>query len=545
MVDFEALTPEQRAVVDSDAPISLVLGGAGVGKTTTALWAARRHLTDDPSFGRRSATRRTLFVTFSRTAVSQIQGRSTGVVDGLGDRIEILTFHGLAYRIVRSFGRFAGLGADATLQGAARGRLLGSPASVTELTYGQLLPIALDLMQTPGPIADVLRSRWSFVICDEFQDTGDEQWELLTLLKESARLLLLADPNQMIFGFLPGVSDSRLDAARMVPGCTEIVLPLASHRDPSQILPSAASEIRWRRFGSDEVAQAVADGRIIVRRDVPDDDGARAHVIAQEIEHLRQSGHGSFGVFAKTNNDAVGLSVALTETGVPHVPIGFAESYGESLGALMAITDHALGYGSWEDARTALAVAITASDRTFKQQPPPLASAIHRGDSVSPGFDRVLAAFQQAVFEVDGDFGKAVEVASSAWTALSLAAGARAWDRAARSFQAMAQRATLLGGTSLERLRLQVDQARTASFIELDGGDSGQTQLMNFSQTKGREADGVLLSYRSDDYFGNGGEPFDEPSRLLYVSLTRARRTAVVLLPTDPHPLVRPMLQYA
>ena len=66
MVDFEALTPEQRAVVDSDAPISLVLGGAGVGKTTTALWAARRHLTDDPSFGRRSATRRTLFVTFSR-----------------------------------------------------------------------------------------------------------------------------------------------------------------------------------------------------------------------------------------------------------------------------------------------------------------------------------------------------------------------------------------------------------------------------------------------------------------------------------------------
>ncbi len=544
MVAYELLTPEQRAIVDSDDRVSLVLGGAGVGKTTTALWAARRHLTGDPEFGRRSATRRALFVTFSRTAVSQIQGRSAGVVDGLGGRIEILTFHGLAYRILRSFGRFAGLDAEATIQGNARGRLLGNPTSASELTYDQLLPLTLDLLRGPGPIADILRSRWSFVICDEFQDTGDEQWELLTLLMASARLLLLADPNQMIFGFLPGVSDTRLDAARALPGCAEAVLPLASHRDPSQVLPSAATEIRWRRFDSAEVADAVVHGRIIVRSDVPDDDDGRAQAIAQEIDQLRQSSHESFGVFAKTNNDAVGLSVALTKAGLPHVPIGFAESYGESLGALMAITDHALGHGSWEDARTALAVAITASDRTFKQEPPPLASAIHRGQSVSPGFDRGLAAFQQAILSVKGDFDKAVEVASSTWSALSLAAGARAWNRATRSFQVMAQRATLSGGTPLEKLRLQVEQARTASFVELDGGDSGQTQLMNFSQTKGREADGVLLSFGSNDYFGPGGEPFDEPSRLLYVLLTRARRTVVVLLPTDPHPLVSPLLQY-
>jgi DNA helicase II / ATP-dependent DNA helicase PcrA len=545
VVAYESLTPDQRAVVDAKDPISLVLGGAGVGKTTTALWAARRHLMDDPNFGRRSANRRALFVTFSRTAVSQIQGRSAGVVEGLGDQIEVLTFHGLAYKILRSFGRFAGLDPKLTLQGSARGRLLGSPASTNELTYDQLLPLTLRLLRTPSPIADILRSRWSLVVCDEFQDTGHEQWELLTLLMTSARLLLLADPNQMIFGFLDGVSDTRLDVARAVPGCVEVTLPLASHRDPTQALPSAATEIRWRRFTSTDVAQAMADGRIKVRSDVPDDDNDRAMVIAHEIAQMRQSGHESFGVFTKTNNDAVGLSVALTAAGLPHVPIGFAESYGESLGALMAITNHALGYSSWEDARTALAVAITASDRTFKQQPPPLAQAIHRGQSVSPTFDHLMHTFQQSLGEVDGSVFKAVEAAVSTWSALSFAFGSRAWKRAALSFQAMAQRAALIDDQPIERLRVRVEQARTASFIELDGGDSGQTQLMNFSQTKGREADAVLLSFRSDDYFGSGHEPFDEPSRLLYVALTRARRTAVVLLPTDPHALVAPLLKYA
>lgn len=63
---------------------------------------------------------------------------------------------------------------------------------------------------------------------------------------------------------------------------------------------------------------------------------------------------------------------------------------------------------------------------------------------------------------------------------------------------------------------------------------------MNFSQTSGREADAVILSYTSSDYYGNVSEPYDVASRLLYVSMTRARDTVVVLLPTEPHPLLAP-----
>ena len=79
----------------------------------------------------------------------------------------------------------------------------------------------------------------------------------------------------------------------------------------------------------------------------------------------------------------------------------------------------------------------------------------------------------------------------------------------------------------------------------LESGDTGAIQLMNFSQTKGREADAVILSYGSGDWYGSKAqEPYDDASRLLYVSMTRARRVVIVMLPPRPHALVRPFIAY-
>ena len=53
---------------------------------------------------------RALFVTFSRTAVAQIRSRAGGVLAGVGEAVEILTFHGFAYRLLCGFGRYVGDG---------------------------------------------------------------------------------------------------------------------------------------------------------------------------------------------------------------------------------------------------------------------------------------------------------------------------------------------------------------------------------------------------------------------------------------------------
>jgi ATP-dependent DNA helicase UvrD/PcrA len=53
-------------------------------------------------------------------------------------------------------------------------------------------------------------------------------------------------------------------------------------------------------------------------------------------------------------------------------------------------------------------------------------------------------------------------------------------------------------------------------------------QLINLHQTKGPEADAIVILYGDDDSHGYDDEPFVEGSRLLYVILTRARTEVTV-----------------
>lgn len=540
-VTFDQLTAEQRAVADHQARTILVLGGAGVGKTTTALWAARRELTDHGTRPRAILGRRVLFVTFSRTAVAQIRSRAGGVLAGIAGSVEILTFHGLAYRLICSFGRYVGHPGEPVIAGDARTKLrAGTDIEDGALVYDDLLPMALRIIGSRGSIGELIRSRWSLVIGDEFQDTDDNEWRLLQLLGQHARLLLLADPNQMIYsGFKDGVDEGRLDAARARDGSVEISLPPGSHRDPSQVIPDAAAEVRWRRFDSEPVRRAVAEGRLVLCTDVPDDDDDRASVIARHLDEQRAEGHLSFGVYAKTNQGAAELSAALTNLGVDHVPVGFGEAFGEALAAMVTMLEFAEGTREWSDVVDGLAVCVTATVRS--RRPPQLAIALRTGTGLPRVLGERLDALQADLRDAGGDVDSLALMVMDAWDSLGFSSGRRAWARAGRNLVALAARVRSGGPDQVvRRVGLAVAALRNESFVELDSGDSGVIQLMNFHQTKGREADVVILSHSSDDWYGHDDEPYEEPSRVLYVALTRARHRVIVLLPPTPHPLVAP-----
>ncbi|CAM5242653.1 AAA family ATPase [Streptomyces hirsutus] len=138
---------EQRDVIESTAPILVVLGGAGTGKTTTAVAAARRHLEDADErlalrrrtahqSGRRTrlpAPERVLFLSFSRTAVAQIIDRSSNVIGPLAPRLEVATFHGFAWRIINSFGPHHGYPQPLAVLSEAQRLRRGSPARLYDL----------------------------------------------------------------------------------------------------------------------------------------------------------------------------------------------------------------------------------------------------------------------------------------------------------------------------------------------------------------------------------------------------------------------------
>jgi DNA helicase-2/ATP-dependent DNA helicase PcrA len=381
------------------------------------------------------------------------------------------------------------------------------------------------------------------VICDEFQDTDEEQWRLLELLGERARLVLLADPNQMIYGWRRGVDEARLQAARARPGVRELLLPAASHRDPTQVLPTAAEDIRRRRFNTPNVQRAVQMGRLVVHAGV--DAAVRHQVVANQLAALQATGHATIGVFARTNARTADLSAALTGLGVEHVPIGFPEAYGEALSAMATMTAYTAGQAAWDQVTLRLAVFLTATDRA--SQPPALALGLVGRAALPPTFAGRVEELRTALSDATDPLGEGAEVARATWSALGVTTGYRPWTRAAATFAALAARAQLIpdAEAALERVQADVRALRNSSMVQLDAGDIGAVQVMNFSQTKGREADATVLVFEDDDFFGYEAEPFPEASRLLYVAMTRARTRVVVLLPPRPHPLVTPLNRFA
>lgn len=268
---------EQRAVIDSTAPVVVVLGGAGAGKTTTA--AARRLADDD---ARRADIRRgtpiglpptippaqrVLFLSFSRTSVSQID-RATSVLGAYQNRIDVVTFHGLAWRVLKDFGRHYGAPRPLRVRSAAETQL---GVDLPGLTYDELIPAAARIPKVPT-VAEFYERRCSTVICDEFQDTSDEEWKFMQAIAPSAQRLLLGDVNQCISAGMKQIDPAaRVAQVLALPGAEQVLLPPQSHRDPSGVLPAAAQAALERRFDDPAIADAVRGGRLIVHRASSDD----------------------------------------------------------------------------------------------------------------------------------------------------------------------------------------------------------------------------------------------------------------------------------
>lgn len=537
---WDDLTPDQQEVVKATEQQVIVFGGAGAGKTTVALWSARNCLLSSGV----KAWHRVLFLTFSRTAVREIARRSGRALADVRERVEIHTFHAFAHRIVTAFGRYAGLGRNLPpFRSDAEAKVFGR--STRHLSYEDLLPLALRLIRTPR-VRELISQRWPLVICDEFQDTDNEQWELLAeLVACGARLLMLADPNQMIYsGFLGerGVGPRRVEEAKEAADLV-IDLGVPSHRDPTNVIPAMAAAVRRREFGHTAVNAALTGDRIRIHDAVPDDDLLAK--IKLEVDDAWREGHRSIGIFGHSNRSVADLSTSLFAVGLDHVLVGLPEAHGEALAAMDAACQFAVGHVAFHQVRLRLAVFLTASVRG--NAVPELALGLKGSATLPPKIQERLKDAEQGLRDAaEGSVEHLVSAAMNLWPALGIAAGNRPWTQAARTFGALGRQAQRRArGTDAFCIELArgVSDQRAETFFDTDVAAGKSIQLMNFHQTKGREADVVILVYRDTDWFGREREPFPTNSRLLYVSLTRARRRNVIILPPTPHGLVAPFAQ--
>ncbi len=521
-----------NAVCRSDARRILVLGGPGTGKTVSALWAARTQL-ETPIETR---VQRVLFLTFSRSAVSQITSRLPGILSSFKDRIEILTFHSLAHRLLRAFGRYAGYGAALPpVQSDARRKLLGCDRSL--LQYDEFIPNFLRILEGSDRIRHLLCKRWELVICDEVQDTSEDQWRLLQILA-SRKLLLLGDANQMIYTFRPNVSQEQFNQIRNRVDL-EIRLDSHSHRDPTGRVPALAEAIRQRQFNDKAVVNALSDGDLIVHFDtnwktVPD-------LLCKVIKDERQKGSRDIGIFSHSNADVSRLAKALDSSGINTVLVGIPDAHAEALRFMMTQCAFAAGLATKSEMRESLGVFLTACKRG---KAPPIARKLAGKGTLDRPWDESLQKRERELVRAAG--GTIEELAEVAMSYRERSSGqdiARPWERSVAHFtrQVRPFRQLPASEENLKNLREIVERNCTEALVDFTYTERGMVKLMNFHQTKGREADSVVLVFGDDDYFGGGTEPFINESRLLNVAISRARQRVIVILPPSPHPLVRPL----
>jgi DNA helicase-2/ATP-dependent DNA helicase PcrA len=472
--------------------VTVVLGGAGTGKTTTAAAAAAAFIkaADDSRDLQRHnmisagivaplpPRARVLFLSFSRTAVSQVIDRAAPVVGMFFQRIDIVTFDGFAWRIINDWGSGYGFPKPLRIQSEAERKVPGSP--VGGMRYADLIPSALDILKNEA-VSGYYDRRYSLVICDEFQDTDAEEWQFLQSVAPSARRILLCDANQCIYAELKGIDpEERIADAMQLPGAVAVDLPSVSHRDKSGILPAAADAARERRFDDDALIAAITSRRLVVTRV---DESTRDSRVVELVEAERASKR-TVSIFTHTNASTTALSDALTDAGVRHEQVGLSEAYGEALNAQAAMLRYAIDGAS---GRRAFAVFVASN---YRANTPLIHQIMDRSNAA---FERALKGFTRDLHAAANplDVERLADVITGSYARLGTHRGQQTWIEAARRTRAAMR--PLGEGEPFSAVEAELERVRHSALVGEAGLRPHRVQVMNLHQTKGREADSTIL----------------------------------------------------
>ena len=363
------LDPDQRRAAEIVEGPLLIIAGPGSGKTRT-LTHRIAHLVVD----RHIAPSTCLAITFTRRAAAEMRERLKALMPSGAQKVAIHTFHSLVLEILRENPAAAGLRpgfriasererlalitealdlgerkADAALRvisGFKRMQTL--PATDVALiaeVYGRtmaarnwvdfddLIGKAVQVLESDNAVATRYRDRFSSISVDELQDVDPSQYRLIMLLASpAAKLCLIGDPNQAIYGFR-GADATVFERFKQDFPDASVVQLRRNYRSSGTIV-RAASQVIMR--GREEIVTEIVNEmheRIAIH--TAPTERAEAEFVVQTIERMigghthfsidsgrarggaRNLGFSDFAVLYRTDAQAALLCEALTRSGIP------------------------------------------------------------------------------------------------------------------------------------------------------------------------------------------------------------------------------------
>lgn len=555
---------EKRRAVLGASGHCLVMGGPGSGKTTLALMKAVKRIADGLLPGQC-----VLFLSFSRAAVARIaDAAKEHVFTHQKSALSIQTFHSFFWQILQGYGYLLGSARSISIVLAHDEKAMrdgierDSPswqaweASRRDMFHTQgrvcfdlFAPLTAEIMTRAQTVRDRVTARYPLILVDEAQDTGDEQWECVRLLAERSQVICLADPDQMIYDFLPGVGPSRLGNIRAALAPLEIDFERENNRSPGTEIATFARDIllgRVRTSGYKGVS------RLGFRSATNERDNAirtSIGIISKRVKAETGQAAKSIALIASYSHGVAIISSALQRDKPIRHRVLFDEAFSllasraaafllepkhqanlvDDIATLLELISAAFRA---KGTKTALAKSTNFTkyaERCRLNNPPKVnivkaagtlvETAVNRDLTGDPGRDwlRVKQDMRQV-----GDASFA-EIASSLDYLVAFARGNRIRD----SFSAIwMQHAAYVGAREALDSALAQEQLLSSS-DELQG-----IHVMNAHKCKGKQFDAVVLyrqQHHSPFVWRSEAAPYAASRRLLHMAITRARSHVLIL----------------
>lgn len=602
-MDLSTLNKEQRQAVDTlDGPL-LILAGAGSGKTR-ALTYRIANLVDHGV-----SPWNILALTFTNKAAREMRERTEALLGGSVKDMWVATFHSCCTRILRS--DIDKLGRDrnfviyddddqTSLIAAIMKRLGVNDKDITKrqikehiseaknkstepekflmdnpyldesvlkvfreyqrslkeynaLDFDDLLGKTLELFQSCPEVLQKYRSKFRYILVDEYQDTNVMQYHIVELLaREHGNICVVGDDDQSIYGWRGADIRNILDFEKDFPGAKVIRLE-QNYRSTSNIL-DAANAVIENNQGRKSKKLWTDNGRgDRIETFTADSERDEAHFVCRKIMEGVRNGmnYGDFAVLYRMNAQSRIPETTMVNYGIPNKVYGGQRFYErKEIKDIMAYLR--LIYNPFDDIalkriinvpkRSIGDASIAELARVAEQEGKSMLVAALTSENIDPRAMKKIKPFADTMGEFIA-LSRTMPLSEFTWgmiSALEYETYLKAEDKRGEVESRMDNLRELIGNIKEIEKDLSEGEDALRAFLENvslvsdidsmnDGNDA--VALMTLHSAKGLEFPVVFMIGMEENIFPTSrarndmsNHAMEEERRLCYVGMTRAKQ---------------------